>query len=128
MPCRLQGIFILRVSFSVMYRIAPFAVADRIAGHMDPGFQAAFALLRLFVEAGFVFIEQVILAVFNRREVGHDHVCTHHQRLFTALRVDGLHGRGGSDVDVFHHDAQDGHHFKRQVEPFFEGEATHPCI
>ena len=59
---------------------------------------------------GLVFIEEVIIPVACRCDVGHQYVGADTNRLFPSSLVNGLKGRGSGDVDVRHQDAQQGDH------------------
>lgn len=61
-------------SFRIMPGVAPFVIAYLTAGEVDPCFEATFAFLGLLIGTGLIFIEQVIIPVTKRRQVGHDDV------------------------------------------------------
>jgi hypothetical protein len=48
-----------------MFRVAPFSIANFAARNFDTRFQAIAAQFGIFVQAWFVFVQLVFLAVFG---------------------------------------------------------------
>jgi len=101
----------------VVFWIAPFAVADRLADGKDALFQAKAAGEGILIQAGLAFIELVTLPVSGVRDVGHDDVCPGQEAKLAPGGHQGLEGRRGGDVDVLQGDAAGGDH----LQTFFQG-------
>ena len=83
--------------------------------------EAGVALFGLVAHAGLVRVDEVILAVFIGREVGHDDIGSGCNGFLASQRVDSLVGRGSHHVDFGHHQSQDSYHLEREIHPFFDG-------
>ena len=92
------------------------AEAYGVAYRGDAGAQTVLALVRYFVDAGFVVVEEVLGAVFRDRDDGHEDVGTGFEAQFASQGMEGLEGRRGGDVHVGQKEARDGDHLQAQFE------------
>ena len=100
------------------HRIAPCIVQNLVSDGGEAHIETTVALVGFVFNAGLVGVDEIVLAEFVGREIGHDDVGAGEDGFLAALRVDGLVSSGGHHVDFRHHQAKDGNHLQGQFHAF----------
>jgi len=68
--------------------IAPFSIGNFVSRDTDTGFEAIFTIGGLFIGAGLVLVEVIIVAVKAWRNIGHNNIGTNAQGFFSTNGID----------------------------------------
>lgn len=101
-----------------MWGIAALFPVDGFADFFNTVGEARSALLRVFVHAGFVFVELVLTSIFCIGDIRHDDIGAGEDALFPSVFSECLECCCGGDIDIVKEEACDGDHVQSESEVF----------
>ena len=100
--------------------IALPVIADLVTDLIETLLEKAEVILVAQLGNRFVGIEEIVVTVLLWRNIGHQHICSCQNRLFSSPGFDRLQCGGGGDIDIGHQYPQQGYHPECHPEPFLQ--------